>query len=170
MAKAKQSEPSPNGQLQPTPASEWRKPREEGDAYRLPSGRVAMLAPVSIMSLMRLGRIPDLLTPFAASLLYEEKDIEELGKDPQLAESSAQMAEAICRASFRNPVIVDEPTPGEAEISLDDLDDVDKAFVMQLMIQPMEVLRKFRRQQARSLETVPDDEGDGDEAQPADSD
>ena len=169
MAKAKEKQPSPNGQLQPTPASEWRKPREEGHPYRLPSGRVAMLAPVSIMSLMRAGKIPDPLTPFAASLLYEEKDIEELAKEPEMAKASFTIAEAICMAAFRDPIVVEEPQ-AENEISLDDLDDMDKAWVMQVMIQPLETLRKFRRQQARSVEAIPDGEGDGDEAQPADSD
>lgn len=166
MAKA-QNKQSQNGQLQPTPAAEWRRPRQEGDPYRLPSGRVALLAPVSIMSLMRQGSIPDLLTPFAASLIFEEKEVEELSGEE--AAAAAELAEIVCRAAFRQPVIVDEPQ-AENEISLDDLDDTEKAWVMQVMIQPLGVLRKFREKQAADVATVPDGADDGDAAQPADTD
>lgn len=161
MAKrASRPAPKPQRPTAATSGKSWRQAREEGELWTLPSGNVARLRPISLMHLIRSGDIPDILTPVAASMLWDEIDIDKLSGTVEMAKNSAELAERICEASFINPRIVENPEQDD-EVALEHIDDMDKAWVMNTMIQPAEVLRGFRmRQEERLAALHEDDEGE----------
>lgn len=146
-----------------TSGKAWRQPKEEGELWTLPSGNVARLRPVSLMYLIRSGEIPDILTPVAASMVWDQVEVDKLSETVEMAKATAELAELICLASFVDPVIVDDPQE-DNEVSLAHIDDMDKSWVMSTMIQPTEVLRGFRERQEQRLEAVSDGDEDGTEA------
>ena len=148
----------------PTSGKAWRQEKEEGELWTLPSGNVARLRPVSLMHLIRSGQIPDILTPLAASMVWEEMEPDKLTGTVEMAKNAADLAELICEASFVDPVIVEEPEE-DNEVSHEHIDDMDKAWVMNTMIQAAEVLRKFRQQQEELMAAVSDGDEDGSEAE-----
>lgn len=144
----------------PTPAKVWRQPREEGYVVTLPGGNNARLRPVAMDRLITSGAIPDLLSPLAAKMLFEETDVEQIANAVDLATSTAELFDHVCKAAFLEPRIVDEIEKPDEEITLDDLCFADKMLVFQLAIQPAEVLRKFRDRQAAGVDAVLDGEDD----------
>lgn len=160
--------------LKPTLGRDLRRGREEGVVLPFPSGNAYRIAPVSLDVLLKSGRIPDLLTPFAVSVIMEGIDskLDELEKrmqpDAILDEATEWLAfvDLICEASFLEPRIVDDPQADD-EIAIVDLPFVDRGHAMLLALQPIEVLRRFRDEEAASLESVPDGEDDSDEAERA---
>jgi len=150
----------------PTRGIDWRKPREEGFLLALPSGNSAKIRPVALDVLLRQGKVPDLLTPFVAKMIYEGVDTDELDKllsVEKLAEQSDEMLaliDAICAAAFLEPRIVAEPQ-AEDEIAIEDVELADRGTVFSLAMLPANDLRRFLERQAPSLEPVPDGDGDG---------
>ena len=150
----------------PTRGIDWRKPREEGFLLALPSGNSAKIRPVALDVLLRQGKVPDLLTPFVAKMIYEGVDTKELDallSVEKLAEQSDEMLElidAICVAAFLEPRIVDDPQ-AEDEISIEDVELADRGTVFSLAMLPANDLRRFLDRQAASLEPVSDGNGDG---------
>ena len=151
---------------QPTRGIDWRKPREEGFLLALPSGNSAKIRPVALDVLLRQGKVPDLLTPFVAKMIYEGVDTDELDKllsVEKLAEQSDEMLaliDAICAAAFLEPRIVAEPQ-AEDEIAIEDVELADRGTVFSLAMLPANDLRRFLDRQAASLEPVSDGNGDG---------
>jgi hypothetical protein len=76
------------------------------------------------------------------------------------AQGTMTLINAVCRAAFVQPRIVDEPATDD-EITIDDVTIIDRYFVFQLATQPAEVLRTFMFPAAGAVATVPDSEGDG---------
>lgn len=135
-----------------TPAKEWRRTLE----VKLPSGYTAEIRALDVGAFVRLGRIPDTITPIVEALVK--------GSENPLAadtlESIMRMAEflnAVCMASFVNPKVVDrEPDYERGEISVDDLTWDDKQMIMMFFNQPAQQLAKFRREQKDIVESVHD--------------
>lgn len=157
----------------PTRGIDWRKPREEGFLLALPSGNSATIRPVALDVLLRQGKIPDLLTPLVAKMIYEGVDTDELDKllsVEKLAEQSDEMLaliDAICAAAFLEPRIVEQPQ-AEDEIAIEDVELADRGTVFSLAVLPANDLRRFLQRQASAVEPVPDGDGDEPEAeQPA---
>ena len=150
----------------PTPAKAWRQPREEGYLITLPSGNIARLRPVALDVLILSGELPDLLSPIAAKMLWEETDVAELANAAELATGTAKLMNHVCRAAMMEPVVAavgEEPKDGE--IALEDIDFQDKSIIFQLAISPAVAMRNFRDRQAAGVDTVQDGEGDGDKAE-----
>jgi hypothetical protein len=147
-----------NGQ-HATPGREMRQVREEGQLLQLPSSQKwVRLGPVAIDALMIAGKIPDLLTPLAASVLWAPKwitqeDAESILTEAKAAREYVELIGIICRASLREPKVVDAPTADD-EISLDDLDIHDKFTIFNISTQPLGWLHRFREQQAANVESV----------------
>lgn len=156
--------------IQATPASEWRKPREEGYLVKLPSGNLARLGAVDLSSLLIQGEIPDLLTPLVTKMLFD--DIDQDALDAQFSADNLlerggealSFINTICKASFIEPRIVDGE-PGEGEIVIEDVDVGDRSFVMSICIYGARVLRSFRVGQKEDVESVRDGEDDEREAE-----
>ena len=150
----------------PTPAKAWRQPREEGYLITLPSGNIARLRPVALDMLILSGELPDLLSPIAAKMLWEETDVAEIANAAELATGTAKLMNYVCRAAMMDPVVAavgEEPKDGE--IALEDIDFQDKSIIFQLAISPAVAMRNFRDRQAAGVDAVQDGEGDGDKAE-----
>lgn len=117
---------------QTTPASAWRKVNE---LITLPSGKVAELKkPNAISMIIEDGSVPDSLIGIVAGNIngrpqttaapeYNRGDISGI----------LNLAETICRAAFVSPVIVEDgkqPDYDAGEISIEDVDENDRIFVM----------------------------------------
>ena len=142
----------------------WRKAREEGEAVALPSGNVARIRPVALDVLLTSGNLPDLLSPIAAKTLWTEVDTDQIADMAETAIGMAELVNIVCQASFVEPRIVDEATADD-EITLEDIDFLDKTSVFQLATQPAEVLRRFRQQQEGNVDPVLDGQNDSDAAE-----
>ncbi len=170
--------------LRPTSGAAWRQPRTEGYTKELPSGAVARLRPVSPDQLIAAGEVPDILTPLVLKMLFRGSDGSELtelvnNNEESLrhAQGTMKLINAVCRAAFVQPRIVDEPatdphehTMGDDEITIDDVTIIDRYFVFQLATQPAEVLRTFMFPEAGTVAALPDEQGDGQPAQRPDDD
>lgn len=143
------SENNGNGlQQHATSAVEWKKSRKEGVLLELPSGNTAMLRPVDFTMVMRLGKLPDTLTPIVIELFngneYEINDVEAFN-------NFWEIVNAIIPIAFVSPKVVEKPTK-EDEIGLDDVSDVDKAYVFTLLGHSARDLHSFRQEQEKRLE------------------
>lgn len=145
----------------PTSAAAWRKPREEGFLITLPSGNVARLRPVALDVLITSGKLPDMLTPIAAKTLWVEEDVTAVGEIPELAKGFAELVNFVLPAAFLEPVVIADGEPGAGEIHIEDIDFSDKVAVFNLVTSGAASLGKFREQQTRSLDTVPDGKSNG---------
>lgn len=149
--------------LQVTSAGQWRKAREEGTIVTLPSGHVARLRPVALDVLITSGRLPDFLTPVAASTLFAEQEMEKIAEHGKVAEQYAQLINAVVPAAFLEPRVV-AGEPGEGEISLDDVEFVDKVAVFNLATAGARALETFRSRQESDVDALQDGKGNGDKA------
>lgn len=147
----------PQPTLTPTPGAAWRKPREQGETVRLPSGNVATLRPVALDQLMLSGKIPDLLTPIAARSLWTETDTASIGDQVETAKGFAELVNLIVPAAMIAPRIV-EVAETDDEITLADIDFSDKIAIFQLATGGSQVLKSFRISQEKRLGPVPDSE------------
>lgn len=148
----------------PTPAAEWRKPREEGYTVTLLSGNRATLRPVALDVLIASGELPDVLTPIAAQSLWQDRETQDIAEAGDVAKQYADLVNAVVPAAFLYPQVVEDPQ-GEDEISLDDIDFQDKVQVFNLATAGAMFLRKFREKQSRDVEAEQDGEDDGNAAQ-----
>lgn len=143
----------------PTPGSEWRRARQEGEVIRLPSGNYARIRPVALDRLILSGQLPNLLIPYAARMLWEPITTREIAEETEQAKGYAELVNIIVPAALLSPRVVDNPQ-GEDEIGLDDLDFDDKAMIFQLSTASAEALRSFRRQQERSMAAASGEQDD----------
>lgn len=149
-------------ELTPTSAAAWRRAREEGYAFTLPSGKVARLRPVALDALIRSGKVPNLLIPVIARMLWEttgEGDMRTT--EEREAEEKAHfidLVSMIVPAAMLSPRVVDNPKATADEISLDDLHFGDKLAIYRLARLPAEVLDNFSTGQTGAVEPLPDGE------------
>ena len=160
------SAPQNNGHLvsppvtKPTSAAEWRRLRQEGYTITLPSGNVATLRPVPLDKLIQKGEIPDYLTPVAARSLWIESESDKIAEDGDLNKKFIELINYIVPLAVIIPAIVENPEDGKEEITIDDVDFMDKVAIFNLAIQPSSVLRSFRDQQEERMASVRDGEDD----------
>ncbi len=116
----------------PTPASSWRRAREEGELIRLPgSGNVARLIrpPLSQMALSSNG-VPNPLSREVQKLLAgtaPPKDEEARWKNYQANMRGMQEIAALC---LKEPRLRLDGPPQEGEIGPEDLTDLDYTFLL----------------------------------------
>ncbi len=154
-------------ELTVTPATEIRRPREEGYLFTLPSKRVVRLRPVQLGALIRRGKIPNLLIPVVAKMLWTEAlDTDERTQEERLADDKKaflDLVEYIAPEAMIYPRIVDEPKLDD-EVSLDDFPFGDQYAIYTLAKMPAEVLDNFPGSvKGRTIQPIPD----GNEVQPA---
>lgn len=159
-----------NAPIVPTSAATWRVARRDGYIITLPSGNVAKLRPVALDVLITSGKMPDILTPLAAKMLWVEEEIADIAKVPEMARGFADLVNFVLPAAFMEPVVVIDREPKEGEIHIADIDFEDKVAIFNLVTSGATVMTKFREQQARNVESVPDGEGDGDTPEQAGED
>ena len=110
-----------------TLGSQWRQPREAGVPIRLPSGNVASIRSVGLDLVIRLGRVPDVLTPVIVDVVKGQGEGDLAGALHTMKDVQAVMEflNAVVELCFVEPRIVDKPQ-AEDEISLGDVDWDDK--------------------------------------------
>lgn len=164
MAK-KMKTPSTNGQ-HPTTAASWRKPREEGELVPLPSGNWARLRPADLMMMVKAGTIPDLLSPIAAKAVWAEQNLEEIGDSLDMAMQFHDLFGIVLPAIFVEPkVALPDTEPADDEITLEDIDLVDRTAAFNLAISGVSAMRNFRKLQEEHLASLPDSDENSDAAE-----
>ncbi len=151
-----------------TPASQWREAREVGYIKELPSGKYARLRAVSPdMLLQHIPDIPNVLKKLVLDMLFGGKDSspqELLSADNNRTEeeraAALELCNIVCKLAFVEPKVVDEPV-NDDEISIYDIDIVDRGFVFALAVQPAEVLRTFRFESTQGVESISDGQDNG---------
>lgn len=135
--------PASNGTV--TPAEEWRRPRTQGYLVQFPSGLRARIRPVGLMTFVRLGKMPDLLSAFVDESIkdgtYKLKEVDSL----DTLQAHAKLLDAICETCFV------EPSIEGGDIGLEDVVDSDKTALLNWFILPAAMLRSFRPEQTIDL-------------------
>src|SRR5580765_7201439 len=131
------------GAASPTSALTWKKPYVEGELVEFPSGNVARLKPMSLDTLIRLGRVPNVLLGLVASDLIGKTDDETPLSDEEVTSELVRMMDTLALTMFLEPRVVEE-NPGSAEISVDMVSMTDKQFLMELVLDGSHKLRSFR--------------------------
>ena len=164
MAKTKTPKPSTNGHY-PTTAVEWKKPREEGELVPLPSGNWARLRPVDLLKMVKMGRIPDLLSPIAAKAVWAEQNPEEIGDSLEMAMQYNDLMGVILPAVFIEPkVALPDTEPADDEIAIEDIELNDRMVAFNLAISGVSAMRQFRERQEEFMAVVSDSSQDGNTA------
>jgi hypothetical protein len=127
---------------QVTSISAWRKRREEGELYTLPSGNVALLQRVHIMALVEQGQVPDTLTNLVAQMVSENPRMQISMKD---LKHYAEVVNLVVCAAFVAPVVRAEP--GEGSLGVQELDFSDRVAVFEWCHLPTRKLEPFRPEQ-----------------------
>jgi hypothetical protein len=137
-----------------TPASEWRKARQEGVPVELPGGRVVVIRPVNMSTFLRLGTIPDTLTPLVEKFVVNgggSDALNTLTTDEAL--HLVDIYDAFAMTCLLYPRMVDDPKADD-EIGRDDMSDQEKQFLFSLMGLPSAALANFRPQQTSAVDGV----------------
>jgi hypothetical protein len=130
-----------------------RKQAEEGVEIEFPSGNRARVRNVGIQFFLENGGIPDSLSGIVAHLINGQ-DAQKLDADAdKIVRASIVMQNAVAKCAFISPRVVDNPK-GEGEISVDDIDEEDKMFILGLLGLPARKLEPFRQECEATLERL----------------
>lgn len=145
---------------QTTSGKAWREAREEGLEITFPSGHVARIRSITPAAFLRLGKMPDAMAKTIEDVLAGRLQANEAGEAQLFKLDTLEdfqeyfsFLEFYARHCFVSPRIVDTPQSDE-EITIDDLDQGDMEFLLQIIFLPAAALRAFRDEQARSLGVV----------------
>lgn len=144
-----------NEPIRPTTAAAWRE--RSNVTVVLPSGMAATLRTPSLNLAVRLGYIPDSLTPLVAQMIADNQGKVEVSfKTMADIAQYVELLNALVASSFVSPVVVIGRAPDEAtnEIALEDIPDGDIGFVASFINAPAGALARFRDEQARALESL----------------
>jgi hypothetical protein len=142
--------------------SEWRKKRERGELIQLPySGYIVRIRTVRPDELLKLGKIPQVLTTLLLEEIYgkgEEDKYEKFLTDSETPEEAMAMLESlrvVCMAGLVEPKVVENPA-ADNEITIDDIDLADRAYIFRLVFAPSEALSRFRYEPPSNVDVVAD--------------
>lgn len=140
----------------PTSGKEWRKKREEGVEVELPSGMTPRLRGIGFALLLRSGVVPDYLTDMVVRASMGEAQEMPPAPDPEAARQKLEFIDEIARRMFVSPRIVDKPVEklADDEITIADVEDADKMFLVQMVGTPTAWLTRFHAGQAAHLADV----------------
>lgn len=143
-----------------TPASEFRRVREQGEIVTIRStGRVVRMRVVKPSALLKLGDIPDPLAELVMRIMFGQITNEEyaeffaLQERKERAVELAESLRVVCTAALIEPRIVDDPQADD-EIHIDDLEDAEQRFIFDLALLEATGLSRFRARQAQDVEPV----------------
>lgn len=141
----------------PTPASEWRRPREQGYTVILRTGKVVTLRPVALDRLLAAGKVPNLLLPVVTAILWSQVGVHDRMTPEEIAAEEdkyrLELINLVVPAALVYPRLVDNPQADD-EIGIDDLPFGDKLAIYTLAKLPAEVLGNFCEKQDRDVEPV----------------
>lgn len=155
-------------QLKPTPISEWRKLREEGEIVELPStGRVVRWRSVSLQAMLISGSILDVIASEAARVLWDEES-DDRPTHKKVVDWNNLVAHVVAASLIEPKVIVPTaeipyPELADDEILISDLTPDEQMSIYNLAVYPTQTVRRFRDEQAGDVEALPQG-GEGGEA------
>lgn len=152
----------------PTSGKEWRKRREEGIEVVLPSGMRVRLRPMGAAMLLRSGIVPDYLTDALVKRTVGMEADEPEPPDQEAVRAKLVYLDEIARRMFVSPRIVDKPIDqlADDEITIDDVDDVDKLVLPGLVGAPPAFMSDFLHGQTAHLADVLLEQGFSNGSQP----
>jgi len=141
-------------ELQVTPASEWKRKPER---VLFPSGKVAEILPISMISLVLSdadGDVPDLITAQVVAMLQGAPSQSEIKVDKSELPRMGGFIKRIAVTSMVNPRIVDNPNYNAREIAYEDLSDDDRGFLLNraMPVKEMATAERFRKRPAAAVE------------------
>lgn len=139
-----------------TPINEWLEPYSEGVLIELRSMRKIKMRPVAMDELLRLGKIPDMLSSLAARSLWDTVPIDQAMEDNfKTANDLVELMSIILPSCIVYPPIYtgDAELP-EGMIKLEHLSLLDKLDIFQLALQPVDVLVRFRNKQIGDVASI----------------
>jgi len=139
-----------NKKLEVVSGKEWRREREEGLLERLPSGKVARLRKLSLLSLMERGKIPDPLSGLISEMIGGGK---KLAVNLDVFQDFAEILKLVCMAAFVEPRIVEDPQADD-EIGIEDVGFNDRLHVFNWCQEEIRFLTPFRPQSEGNVEVV----------------
>lgn len=146
-------------QLRPTPGADWRRQSTATAVTTLPlSGLNVEVGRVHLDALLLSGKIPDVLTPVVADMLWSTIG-QGQGKEEEIqgTKDFFALVNIVVKASLVSPRVVDTPTADD-EISVDDIEFGDRLIIFQLARQPATVLFRFRQEQVADVDALPESE------------
>ena len=139
--------------LQVTRGSTWRDKVAGGVVLRLPSNFVARVRAIQPDVLLKLGRIPDSLTPLVAAVL-EGKSLENIADDTaKELKNYMEFVNIVCTVALIEPRVVENPVADD-EIGIETLEWPDKVFLMGAIGATTHYLESFRDEQERLMDAV----------------
>lgn len=145
---------------------EWRKKRERGELVQLPySGYIVRIRTVRPDELLKLGKIPQVLTTLLLEEIYgkgEDDKYEKFLSENETPQAALEMLESLrvaCVAGMVEPKVVENPTRDD-EIAIDDIELADRAYIFRLVFAPSEALHRFRYQPPSDVDVVADGAAD----------
>ncbi len=140
-----------------TPVNEWLEPFTNGVVVELPSKHKIKMKPVAIDELLRMGKIPDMLSSLAARSLWEGVPIDTvMDNNFQTAKDLTELMSIILPCCIVYPPIYSgEDELPEGMIKLEHLSVIDKLAIFQLALQPVDELKRFRNKQIGNVVNIP---------------
>lgn len=149
--------------VKPTSGRDWRKLNEETIITVLPySGMVVEMGRAQLDQLLLTGKIPDVLTPIVADVLWASIGQGRAQDEIQAEKRFFELVNAVVAACLLNPRVVSNPTQDD-ELAISDIDFADKLIIYKLATQPLAVLHRFRQGQTPDVDALQQ----GDDLQPA---
>lgn len=134
-----------------TTGTEWRRAREQGEIVKLPSDKVVRLRPLSLLGLIKRGRIPDPLAALINEMIGGEKKV---AADLNTFQSFGDLLDLVCVIAFVEPKIVENPEADD-EISVEDVHFDDQLFVFNRVQSEVNLTVPFRPESDGDVEGVP---------------
>lgn len=145
----------------PTSVAEWKK--SASDTIELPSGKFMRIRKIGMQALVAAGVIPNSLMSIMQSALDKGKGVEDkvmanMAQNPDsLIDMVMMMNRITCMIAYEPQVHM--PPKNEADrdeelLYADEVDEVDKSFLFQLVSGGTSDLETFRQEHAASMDAV----------------
>lgn len=139
--------------------ADWKQTKA-GKVVALPSGRNVRLRAPGMDVFLRIGIIPDSITPIIVKALGQSKEIDlnEMVKDGDQLRKLFEMYDAItvyCMAEPTiNPVPIGKEKRSDDQLYVDEVDFEDKVFIFQYAVGGTADVEKFRDEQKERMASI----------------
>lgn len=134
----------------------WRAMRQQGEEIELSTGDIVRVRSVPLGSLVESGAIPDHLTPLVYDTIWAKPPtMDQMSQDAELTKRYFELVNLVVKAALVTWRVVDFPQ-AENEISIDDLDMIDRQRIYNSAVIGVQWMRSFRPQQGGNVEVVSD--------------
>lgn len=139
--------------MTPTKASEFRKEMTDGVEFDLPSGKTVRVRGIGIDVFIKVGYVPDFITPVIAKVVSEGGASWPEIDDFQKAKDWFRFLDSVCMAVLVSPRMVDDPTTDD-EIAPHDMHYDDKMAILTCLGRPAHTIAGFRKEPKGHVQPV----------------